>query len=1264
LFLPQSPELYVAWLAILKAGAAVCPLSIDTPRERLNFILNDISANIVISRSDLAAGFKGLDRDLCVITPADDGGAPEASPEGLLNGLPGAPRESEEQPLAYVMYTSGSTGLPKGVAISHRAATQALLAHDKHIPRFQRFLQFASPTFDVSVFESFFPWFRGATLVGCERSLMLNDLPGVINELKVDAAELTPTVAGELLRTRATVPELKVLLTIGEMLTSHVVAEFGFSSIDDGILHGMYGPTEASIHCTVAPEFPAGSSVGNIGVPLDSVSALVISLDESRGDEPDILPCGHVGELVIGGPQLAKFYLNRPQENERAFLHSKSYGRLYRTGDKARLHPNGELECLGRISGGQIKLRGQRIELGEIESVIAKIPGVRNVIVVAVEGILVAFASTDGNTVTKEDLLLECRRWLPKSMVPGDIVCMDELPRLLSGKVDRKALELDYHAPRGGAEGETKSCESDIESAVAKCAEDILGTSVYRSTSLSAIGLDSLKAIKLVASIRTVGISADVVSILEADTVCEIVASILRQEGVDRPTPGKDGRGSVEQSLQDAALASLSALGCTSLPQAVVQSSPIQTAMVAESLRGLRSYSNWIELEFGYGIEVTDLKAAFSKIAQQNDILRSGFVQLDAPTHSHARTIWPELSESCFIETAIFDYDKTFGSPEDILRPFRIQFSRGPGNRVRALVHIHHALYDGWSWEQIMRDLRDALTGKLPANRPPYQLCCDYCTTYSTTMEGERAARYWREQLQDFTPNPWPNFQDRCDIAQKLRISRRSLAISTRDLDVAASTLSVSPQTFFQGAFGYLLSVYLGTPDIIFGTVSSGRTAPIAGIEAIIGPCITSLPLRINLANLRNVQDLLNAVHNLNREFIKHGFLPLRDIQNTSRANADIPLFDSLFVWQDTANDDPVPEALVKEIDSFDFLDFTMTVEFEIQRENIHAKATFQQSKLPVEQVDMFLWQIEELAALFIRAPGLTLKDVNSNLPPSVLSVENPNYDAPDNLPGLANSVQRLAECDPDRVAIEFLVSFDPETGPPDIRELTYAELEVRSNNLATQLAACGLTPGDLAAIVLEKSPELYIAILSVIKVGAGYVPITPQTPIGRMSSIIGEAGCGICLTNSVLSTGVRTIQGLRIIDMDKFCLGGDHYLTPTRNSEYDDSSRHDNQDKVEGHLSISNCLEESKHGFKDTSIRELAQERLSPVAYAIFTSGSTGVPKGVLISHHNLQSNLAVLAEIYPTRQGTKLLQACSHAFDGEQVAPHMHTRLGLPLT
>lgn len=240
----QSSLLYISLLAILKAGGAFCPLNVDAPPERLKFILQDVSATVLLVTKELASDIPpDVEATIIIVDHViEDETTTKPSLETINHRTP-VPED-----LAYVMYTSGSTGTPKGVGISHDAASQALLAHDRHIPGFSRFLQFAAPTFDVSVFEIFFPLFRGATLVTVRRPEMLNDLPAVLRSMEVDACELTPTVAGSLLRKRENAPNLKLLLTIGEMLNAPVVEEFGGSDSKQSMLWAMYGPTEATIH--------------------------------------------------------------------------------------------------------------------------------------------------------------------------------------------------------------------------------------------------------------------------------------------------------------------------------------------------------------------------------------------------------------------------------------------------------------------------------------------------------------------------------------------------------------------------------------------------------------------------------------------------------------------------------------------------------------------------------------------------------------------------------------------------------------------------------------------------------------------------------------------------------------------------------------------------------------------------------------------------------------------------------------------------------
>jgi amino acid adenylation domain-containing protein len=1187
--LPQCPELYIVLLGILKAGKAFCPLNLDIPEERLRFILKDVSADLVVTNAAYLDQVLAMDEVHAVCVDHE-----------LLNANSDNPTILpciDTTDLAYVLYTSGSTGLPKAVSVSHRAVTQSLLAHDRHIPEFTRFLQFAAPTFDVSIFEIFFPWFRGRTLVGRSRTQMLEDLPGTIQTMEADAAELTPTVAGNLLQGRESVPGLKLLLTIGEMLTQHIVSEYGGSATRKGILWAMYGPTEAAIHCTLQAQLCASSSIGNIGRPLNTVSTFIVAPCENAvGLSPlTILPWGEEGELVLGGYQIAEEYLNRHELTTASFVEHSEYGRLYRTGDRARFCDDGTIECLGRIVAGQVKLRGQRVELGEVEQIAMKVEGCRMASAMIINETLVVFCATGSSTVSRMEILEVYKRWLPSFMIPSDVSILPSMPLLPSGKIDKRLLESEYSKAVQQRNGSEVSSSDKAVVAILHLAQECLGQKLSLNSNLQAAGLNSLQAIRLASQLRAEGYSLSAVDILALQTLNDLIIACRRSPFLDEHSPDHD-----QLQVQDLDPKILDLMSDESDIDHVSRCTPLQEAMLAETFSRSNAYCNWIELELSVELTYDEISSAISSLAKDNEILRSGFCANDSG--NYVQVTWKDLLMTQVESVSHFQKSYVMDTAQEMLRPFRVQVQHNLA-RPRILVQLHHALYDGWSFDLLLTDLDKILRGVAVTPRPQFRDVSRYYAQQRLRFDSGVDAKYWADLLCGYVPTTLTNYNGEKKAVADLRIYRERSSINTNRLFECAHDLAINPQVFFQAATGYILGLYSGSSDVVFGNVTSGRTIPVTGIEDIVGPCIASLPCRMDLGSLPNVLDVLKKVQDLNRDSLRHCTLPLRDIARAAGVQPGTRLFDVLFVWQQSSSSENSRASIARIVDSADDLEFKLTLEFEPCENYISCRATFDPSMLPEHQIQVLLRQIDEIVSNFLEDTNRTMADVGRCFTTPSLSVANPNPRRINDCVSLSHAVEMWASTSPDKEAIIFGQCLD---GTMKVRRtITYSVLNSRANQLARLLSQKGVGQDQLACILMEKSIDLYVAILAVLKLGSGYLPLVPDTPIERIGTILKDAQVAACISEVSYSHQLQGTFTGPVILMDSTDLSwlANHNL----DTPYDGSR----------------------------------------VAYAVFTSGSTGIPKGVIVTQRNLMSNLEFLSGLYPTSTHSRMLQSCSQAFD-----------------
>ncbi|KAH6676468.1 peptide synthetase [Halenospora varia] len=1181
---PQSPGLYISQLAILESGGAFCPINLDAPKERVRFVAGDVAADLIITTQQ----FKDI------VTW-------ENGPSVLLvDEFPSIPqdeffqrpsRQALPDDLAYVMYTSGSSGTPKGVAVSHMAASQSLLAHERHLPPFRRFLQFASPSFDVSVFEIFFPLTRGCTLVGCDRDQLLSDLPAMMNELEIDAAELTPTVVGSLLQKRAAAPGLRLLLTIGEMLTTPIVEEFGGSDTQSAMLYGMYGPTEAAIHCTIYPAMNANTKPGNIGIPFDTVSTFIAAASTSEGDVK-FLPIGELGELVLGGPQLAQGYLNREEQNKLAFIEVNGK-KFYRTGDKARQLENGTIEILGRMSAGQVKLRGQRVELGEIEEAVYKHPGMKSVSAVVFNGVLIVFALVGDDKLDQDDILKTCAKWLPKFMIPSEIVLLKSFPYLPSGKVDKRRLEADYQSRRQAENCESSESITPTAWIVQDILLELLGH-LPKNTRLAAAGLDSLMAIRVASRLRASGINITTIAVLQADTFHNLISNC------EASTSDNRGKTQIEDhyTISDV-MAVLN--GSAKDVESTMPCTPLQSAMLSETVMDPKAYRNWVELSLHGVSDLNKAQSALRTLAGHNSILRTGFAE-SPDSSDFVQIVWMGIQDSQVEFVKEFSYDLEDSDYPSLHHPVKFQLLQ-EGVSMRILIHIHHALYDAWSLELLLDDFDIILSDQRPDQRPPFSDIVQGYMNGILQIDEQDSKEYWKDHLAQLDPRQLPTFHSSKPSSSGLATTHLTTIIPTLAVEEASRKLNSSPQSFFQAVYALILSSYLGSDDVCFGTVFSGRTLPIAGIEDIAGPCLATLPVRVDISTSEDFHGLIEDLNSTNRKHLTHSTIPLRSIKSACGVHPQQHLFDTLLIWQQTLHSYDHKWHHVTLVDTVDNLEFNLTLEVIPSNANISLKANYQQSIFPESQVITLLQQIEQLAQKVISNLSLPLSDAFTGLSSAILSVENPVPDMGLRPESLVSPVERMAMDNPHQSAIEFATSIDSEHA--DLQRISYAELNSRANQMGHHLLEYSILPDELVCICMEKSVELYSSILATAKVGAGYLPLTPDIPEERLQYILHEANVKVILATSSLKSKFKSLLRTAVVYVDEV-----NYLQFSNDN-----------------IPLDFCPEN--------------------VSYCVFTSGSTGTPKGVLVTQGNLLSNLDVLEDIYPTTKDSRFLQSCSQAFD-----------------
>ncbi|AKT42433.1 glycine adenylase [Chondromyces crocatus] len=1225
----RSLEMIVGLLGILKAGGAHVPLDPSYPSERLAFMLEDAAAPVLVTQRSLVATLPAYAGHVLCLDA--DGPLLDAQPTENLG------ETARGDQLAYVIYTSGSTGKPKGVMVEHEGVCNLARAQASlfSVGPESRILQFASLSFDASIWEIVMALATGARLTLTSRAA---SMPGpsllqTLREQRITHVTLPPSALA--VTPVAALPALRHLIVAGEVCPPSLAQRWS----QGRSFTNAYGPTECTV-CATTERFEEGASRLPIGRPLPGVEVFV--LDEFLRPTPAGVP----GELHVGGIGLARGYLRQPALTQARFIaHPFSDvpgARLYKTGDLARLLPDGRLEFLGRLDA-QVKLRGFRIELGEIEAALHRHPEVRDATVRVREDQpgdprLVAYvvpqpvqgapaaspSSAVAGTLDGGALRAFLCRSLPEFMVPAAFVALEALPLSPSGKVDAESLPAPDWAALSRSEGAAGlvAPRDATEETLASLWSEVLGVaSIGVHDSFLDLGGHSLTAIQLLSRVRErFGEHISLKSLFENPTVAGLSSHI---------TAHRAAHGDLAPQGQGVALvrAPREARMPVSFAQERVhfieQMSPEGTAYQAQS-----------KVRFEGRLDVAALVRALGEMVRRHEIYRTTFPTVDGRL---VQVIHPAPA----IEVPIVDLrglsseargaevERLVGAEaRGVFHLDRLPLVRWSllrlGDDEHLLTHVeHHMVHDGWSAALFLRELLVVYQAYVrgepsPLPEPALQFV-DYASwqrRWVSSPAAQAQLAYWKEQLSGSPPllalpldrprPPEQRFQGRqLRVELSGALSEGLRALCRREQSTLFMTMLA--------AFLILLRRYSGQDDLCVGSAVANRRS--REVEGLIGMIVNNLVLRTQIDGDPTFQELLAQVRQVTLDAYAHEDLPFDKVVEALKPARDLsynPLFQAMFSFHDA----PLPSLRLP----------GLSIDMEVALGNGSAK--FDLDVVAIPHAEQRLANRDEAST-----PGISvIWEYNSDIfePETIARMEaqyrnllggivaNPSARLSE-LPFLTEAQQRwiddwnATENDfpAERCAHEIFeqqVARTPEAVAVVVegRSWTYRTLNARANQLARHLRGLGVGPERLVGLCVERSLEMVVGLLGVLKAGGAYVPIDPAYPDERVASVLADAEITVLLTQASL------------------------------------------RGRFEAHpvTAVSLDADWATIGARDESDLPGAA-RPHHLAYVIYTSGSTGTPKGVMIEHRALMNFATTAAEWYGVTRQDRILQFASISFD-----------------
>ncbi|KAI1273294.1 hypothetical protein F5Y07DRAFT_411506 [Xylaria sp. FL0933] len=1133
----------VAVLAVLKAGGAFLLLDPSQPLKRLLYMTQVTESKFVLSSRSTQPLSSQLASAVIIV---------DAASLAQLEKRPSVPRPPPFPPssIMYAVFTSGSTGLPKCVVITHVNVASAM-HHQARLLGFDsdaRILDYSSYSFTTTISNFFGALTTGGCLCIPSEQDRQNDLAQAIRSLRVNVIDITPSVLQTL--DPAELPALKVIIFGGEVISATELARW-WGKVR---LINLYGQSECTANATINDGPRTLRDVSSIGHGAGLVTWIV-----EPDDHDKLAPVGWVGELLLEGPLVGRGYLNDTERTSAVFIEDPKWllqghpalcsthgthlgrrGRIYKTGDLVQYREDGSLLFHGR-KDNQVKIRGQRVELGEVEHWVRKCTGAKQVaakvIIPRGEGAsptLVTFLQGDVDQadamcismnneagfaidLVSSEVLCCLSEHLPAYMRPTAFFWMPSLPTMTSRKLDRKKLrrigatvsveELaagrTTKLPKEQPFSEVQLSIRKIWAAVLHLPPDSIGI----DDSFFHLGGDSVAAIKVVSELRRAGMRITVADIL-SHPIIRVLASYASQSQPETQAQIKPFSLLGDNACASAVVRDI----CTqyNFESAMVQEmypcTPLQEGLVSLAFKRIGNYIEQTVFELNPQTAAEDLRIAWQEVVRAFPILRTRFAQ-----HAAAGLVQVVLNDSVpWVDaaTSLEEYlECDRKCPMELGSPLaRYALVKDEVGSSKWLVWtVHHAICDGWTANLIKNAVQAVLYGDPIIPGPPFQNFIDY------VKRGDESAaiEYWGQSLADCECPVFPTLPPSIDhpVASEM--------IRTEIPQPRTSRRNITASAFLRAAWGLLIGRLTSSPRAVFGVTVSGRNAPVADIEALAAPTFATVPAQVTLGGSQRVSDYLGAVQQHSITMIPFEQTGLQTIARVSQACRDACMFQSLLVIQPPESNGSGRKAIDawKEVPQHQqqwLNTYALTLQIRLGLDTMQVDASFDPRVVEVSEMQRILDRLRRvLAQLDAADDSMTVGQIQvlTSQELDLIWRRNSHVPTPAGL-CVHHAIEDIVMSQPDALAID---GWDGR--------LTYMELDSTAEVLAQHLVELGIQPDTLVPLCFEKSTWTSVAMLAVLKARAGFVLLEPFSPKRRLETILAQIDSHIALASPTSSS-------------------------------------------------------------------------------------------------------------------------------------------------